>query len=276
MLKKPITHEVLVRSQVINVAIYGDVPERTLKELAVEAKNELLAYDEISQINLAGVRDYEIAIHVSEEALLQYGLSLEEIAALVARNCVDVPAGTLKTQREELTLRTKGQKYNAQEFEDLVIIAHPDGTLVTLGQIAQVTDGFEDDIKFGRFQGSPAAILEVYKTTNQDTSTIARIVRDYVAKKQSEIPNKARNINLGGQFPGSGRTNFHASGKRHSGYVAGGTGFVSVSGLQSFPLCSSGYTSILCGFPDRHAPDRANPEHDNPFWINHGHRDYCR
>lgn len=186
--ERPVIAELLIREQVINVAVHGNAPERTIKEVAVEIKDELLDNESISQITLAGVRDYEISIQVSQEALLQYGLTLQDVTTVVSRNCLDVPAGTLRTRGEELTLRTTGQRYTAREFENLVAIARPDGTLITLGQIAKVSDGFEENYKSGRFQGQPAAVLEVFKTANQNTATIAAAVRDYIERKQAELP----------------------------------------------------------------------------------------
>ncbi|MCP4589759.1 MAG: efflux RND transporter permease subunit [bacterium] len=186
--ERPVFEEVLIRDQVINVALYGRASERTLKEWAVEIKDDLLAGGLVSQVVLTGVRDYEIAIQVSREALLQYGLSLADVSAVVARNCLDVPAGTLRTDREELTLRTTGQRYTAREFEDLVVIARPDGTMIQLRQLATVSDGFADDPRSGRFQGHPAVVLQVFKTPAQDTATISAAVRDYVEQKQAELP----------------------------------------------------------------------------------------
>ncbi len=186
--EKPIVTEMLIREQVVNLAIYGQASERALKELALEIKNELISRHGIAQIDLTGVRDDEIAIELSRESLLRYNLSLQEVAAIVARNCLDLPAGTLRTDAEELTLRTIGQRYTAQQFEDLVLIAQPDGTLIKLGQVARVTDGFAEDFKSGRFQGQPAAMLEIFKTPKQDISAIVSAVRNYVEWKRPQIP----------------------------------------------------------------------------------------
>lgn len=188
--ERPLVSEMLAREQVINVAVHGEVSERTIKEYANEIKNELLSGGKVSQVRVRGVRDDEISIQVSREALLQYGLTLDAVATVVARNCVDIPAGTLRTDREELALRTTGQRYSAREFEDLVIIARPDGTLVRLGHLAKVTDGFADDFRLGRFQGQPAAVLDIFKTPDQDTSSIARTVRDYVTWKRGQLPER--------------------------------------------------------------------------------------
>ncbi len=186
--ERPLVSEMVVREQVIKVAVHGKASERAIKEYAREIKDELLSGGRVSQVRVGGVRDDEIAIQVSREALMQYGLTLDAVAAVVARNCVDLPAGNLRTDHEELALRTTGQRYTAGEFEDLVIIAQPDGTLVRLGHLATVTDGFADDFRLGRFQGQPAAVLEIFKTPDQDISSIARTVRDYVSWKRGQLP----------------------------------------------------------------------------------------
>ncbi len=92
---EPVTRLSIIRLEVINVAIYGDVPERTLKRFAQEVRDDLESFPEVSQVSLSGVRDDEIIIEVSEEALRAYDLSLSRIMAVVAKSSLDLPAGPL-------------------------------------------------------------------------------------------------------------------------------------------------------------------------------------
>ena len=184
----PVVSERLVRNQVINIAVSGDVSESTLKSLANKIRSDLIADPDISQVSLVGVRDYEISIEVSEQALQRYGLSLAEVMAAVSRSSLDLPAGTLRTRDEEITLRTIGQRYTGAEFADMVIISAPDGTLIRLGQIATVHDSFEETTRQGWFNGRPGVMIGVYKTATQDTSTIAGKVRQYVQTSQDDLP----------------------------------------------------------------------------------------
>lgn len=186
--KRPVVREMVYRTQVILVTVSGDIPRRTLYETAREIHDELLDFKEISLVHLSGVPDSEIRIEISESALQRYDLSLRDVAAVVAKNTMDLPAGSLRTREEEITLRTVGQRYTAQEFEDLVLIARPDGTLVRLGQVASVTDGFSESELGGRFDGTTAAVVHVMKTPEQDASLIAQRVRAYVERKQAELP----------------------------------------------------------------------------------------
>jgi multidrug efflux pump subunit AcrB len=186
--KRPVVQEMVYRTQVILVTVSGDIPVRTLYETAREIHDELLDLPGISLVQLSGVPDSEITIEISESALQRYNLSLRDVAAVVAQNTMDLPAGSLRTRDEEITLRTVGQRYTAREFEDLVLIARPDGTLVRLGQVASVSDGFAETERGGRFDGTTAAGVRVLKTPEEDASLIARQVRAYVERKQADLP----------------------------------------------------------------------------------------
>ena len=185
--EKPVVKKLELRTEVINIAVYGDIPERTLKRFAQEVRNDLLAYPEISQVALWAVRDDEIIIEVSEEALLAYGLSMSQLMAVVAKSSLDLPAGVIRTADEEVMLRVTGQRYTAIDYEDLVVIENRDA-VVRLGDIATVREGFEEETRRGRFNGRPAAIVAVYKTPEQDSTIIARIVREYVEARQAWLP----------------------------------------------------------------------------------------
>ena len=187
--EKPVISEKVIRNEVINIAVYGNVGERTLKRMAQEVKTDLLADPAITQVSLSGVRDDEIIVEVSDEALAAYNLSLERVMAVIARSSLDLPAGAIRSADEELTLRITGQRLAAADYEDMVVVEHR-GTVVRLGEIATVREGFEEIAASGRFKGEPAALVAVFKTPEQDASEIARIVREYVEARQAWLPER--------------------------------------------------------------------------------------
>lgn len=175
------------RPEVISVALYGDVGERTLKAFAKEVRDDLRAMGAISQVSMSGAREEEIIIELSETSLRRYDLTFDQIIASIARSSLDLPAGQLRTAGEEVALRVTGQRFTAHDYEDLVVIERPDA-LVRLKDVATVREGFEDVTKLGRFNGEPAVLVNVYKTPREDTTEIAALVRDYVADKKASIP----------------------------------------------------------------------------------------
>ncbi|MGD2111486.1 MAG: efflux RND transporter permease subunit, partial [Phycisphaerae bacterium] len=185
--REPVIREAVSKTTVVNVAVFGELEERTLKQLARQVRDDLIAQSGISQVSLSGDRREEIIIEVSEEALLAFDLSLADVMGVVARSSLDVPAGVIRTADEEFTLRIAGQRYTAREYEAL-IVRERGGAVVRLEDVATVRDGFEETVIRGAFNGQPAVVVEVFKTPDEDTTKIARIVRAYVEDRQPSLP----------------------------------------------------------------------------------------
>ena len=186
--EKPIVTLVEARNQVVDVVIFGNTTERTLKVLAEKVRDDLLAMNEITYVVIDGTRPYEISIEVSERDLLAYGLTLEQVAAAVRANSLDLPGGSVKTDAGEILVRTQGQRYTGAEFGSIVVITAPDGTEVPLSRIATVRDGFEDiDVGF-KMDGKPAASVKVYRTGDQGVLTVTGAVKDYVDRMKDQLP----------------------------------------------------------------------------------------
>ena len=184
----PIVQEVLIRMQVINVSVSGDMDERTLKALAQEVRDELVALDGISQADLKSVRPYEIAIEVSEDTLRRYGLTFDDVARAVRRSSLDMPGGSVKAESGEILLRTTGQVYRGEEYESLTLLTRADGSRIRLGDVARVLDGFEETDQWSRFDGQPTAMVQVYRVGDENAPDVSRVVEDYVAEKRERLP----------------------------------------------------------------------------------------
>ncbi len=179
--EEPIVTEVTNRQQALQVALYGDATERSLKELAQRTKDDLTQDPQISFIQIGGVRDYEISVEVSRTDLRKYGMTLGEVSGLVRQSSLDLPGGSIETEDEEITVRTEGQNYTQTDFEDIVLLSREDGTNVQLGDIAQVEDGFaENSDLITRFNGKPAAILNVFRTGDEQVLAVEETVKNYL------------------------------------------------------------------------------------------------
>lgn len=186
--ERPVTAEVSLRSDVIAVALYGDVPEGTIKNLAQRLKDEMSGLPDVTAVEVYGVRDPEVHIEIPEKTLREYGLTLGQVSTAVQKGGLDLPAGSVKTGQGEVLVRSKGRRYYARDYADIALLSRNDGSKVTLGQIAKLSDGFADVDVFSRFNGKPAAILWVYRVGDQSALTVARTIKDYVAKIRPTLP----------------------------------------------------------------------------------------
>jgi multidrug efflux pump subunit AcrB len=186
--EKPVITKILARYGVISVVVYGEVSERALREQAEAVRDELLEIPQITQVDLGGVRPYEISIEIPEENLRRYNLTLDQVADRVRRASLDLPGGKIKTGTSEILIRTKERRYTGDEYKRIAIISRPDGTEVTLGEIAEVRDTFRDTDLRARFDGMPAATVQVFRVSDQKPTQISRIVKEYVEGKRLELP----------------------------------------------------------------------------------------
>jgi multidrug efflux pump subunit AcrB len=186
--EKPEVREITRKSRVINVALYGDAQESTIKHLAEKIKDEITNLPGITLAELRGIRTAEVSIEISEETLRRYGLTLGQVAEAVRKGSLDLPAGRIKTSGGEILIRTKGRRYYADDYADVAVITRADGTKVTLGQIARLQDGFEDVDISSRFQGKPAAFIEVFRVANQNALKVADTVKTYLGEIGPTLP----------------------------------------------------------------------------------------
>ncbi len=186
--EEPEVQELTNRQQVISLAIHGNVDEQVLKELANRIKDDLTVNPEMSFVRVSGVRDYEVSIEVSEENLRAYGLSLPQVAAIVRQGSLDLPGGTVETESEEILIRTEGQNYTKADYENLIVLARPNGTKVQLGDIATVRDGFQDADLITEFDGEPAAFVEIFRTSDEQVLEIVDVVYAYVEEARRSLP----------------------------------------------------------------------------------------
>jgi len=186
--EKPIIQEMTQRIQVISVGIYGDAPESTIKYLAEKAKDDITSLPGVTSADVLGVRNGEIHIEISEETLRRYDLTLGQVANTIKLASFDLPAGSVKTKGGEILIRTKGRLYYADEFADISVITRTDGSKVTLGQIASLSDGFEDVDLFARFQGKPAAMIQVFRVADQSALDVAEKVKQYIIDVAPSLP----------------------------------------------------------------------------------------
>ncbi len=174
---------------VIRMALAGPVSERELKELALGARDELLALSAVREVEIQYPRNYEVSVEVSETALRRYGLNFADVARAVDQGSVNLPAGKLRAADGDVQVQTRGQADSKRDFSDLAVISGADGTRVRIGDVASVTDGFEELEFSSRFDGLPSLQLEIRLTaTEPDIIATSEAVNAYADGLRARLP----------------------------------------------------------------------------------------
>ncbi|MBB1303413.1 MAG: efflux RND transporter permease subunit [Pseudoalteromonas rhizosphaerae] len=186
--EKPVVALAERKREVIAVTVASDYGEKETREYAEQVRDQLLRLPSVTQVELSGVRDYELAIEVSQDTLRQYSLSLSDISRAISNSSTDISAGNLKTQGGDVLIRSKGQAYRKDEFARIAVKNQRDGTIIRLGDIATIRDDFEETPVRTRFNGKQAAFIDVYRIGPQSAITVADEVKEYIEGQQSKLP----------------------------------------------------------------------------------------
>jgi len=186
--EEPQVKVLTLRRRGLTLAIYGETRESILHEIAEQFRDRLLQDAEITQVELTGVRPLEISIDVSKENLRRYHLTIGDIAQRIAKASIELPGGSIKTDSGEILIRMKTRKDYGQDFSSIPIITTSDGSQVLLGQIANITDGYEDNDYSATYNDKPAVLVQVYSVGEQTPIQISAAVQRYVQQINPELP----------------------------------------------------------------------------------------
>lgn len=174
--------------EVLSLVIYGVAKSNVLHELAEQLRNRLLQDPAITQVELEGVNPLEISINVSQENLRRYQLSLSEIALRIQNASVDLPGGSVKTSAGEILIRMKERKDFGLQFASIPIITANNGSVVRLGDIASIDDGYEHSDYSATYNGKPAVMVQVYSVGIQTPIQVSDAVKKHLDRVREELP----------------------------------------------------------------------------------------
>ncbi len=183
--------EVRLQSQereVMSVVLYGEVDIWSLRQLAERLRDQLLSEAEITQVSLDRVPDYVTHVEIPRERLRHYGLTLGQVADVIARSSEDVPAGAVETRGGEILLRMKERKQFSEEFGEIEVVESADGSAVRLSDIAEIRDGFEERGFHSQFNQMPAVELLVFRVGEQSPLEVSEAVYRVMGSFEEGLP----------------------------------------------------------------------------------------
>ena len=178
----------MLRNVATVAVVSATASEPDLRRAAELVRERLLAQPTVSHVDLFGVRDYEVTIEVSEAALLRNDLTVEEVATALRRASVNQTSGELRTGAGGVLIRTSAKRQQAAQFADIAVLTRPDGSMLRLGDVAEIHDGFVDDELVSQIDGRPAVFLRVRESDAGDPQVVAAAEAVMAAAAEVELP----------------------------------------------------------------------------------------
>lgn len=173
---------------ILDLALFGPQGVDPLYDMADRELSERLSRVEgVASVDVVGGREAEVVVSVDPERLAGYGVTLQDVVDLIRAENVSVPSGRITESRADIPVRVMGEYSSAAEIEDLRLFL-PGGGVVRLGELATVTEGFEDTSQLARYNGNPAVSIAIRKTSDANTVTTAEGVRKELEAIRADLP----------------------------------------------------------------------------------------
>ncbi len=179
--EKPVVVAPKPTGGVVTLAVVGDVGPLALRRAAEEIERDLLTQPGVSLVSLSGDRDYEISIEVSEATLRRYDLTFGDVGDAVRQSSLDLAGGSIASDSGEVLLRTNKKRQTGAAFETIVVRTLPDGSVITLADVAEVRDGFVRERLINLYNGRPAVFVDVKRAEAEDVLKVKAAVDEFLA-----------------------------------------------------------------------------------------------
>lgn len=184
--KEPIVQEVDTSSMPIFVVnLFGDVPERTLQNIAKELQQRIEGIASILAADISGERTDVLEAVVDPTLLESAGITFDELAAAISRNNQLVTAGSLETSNGQFNVKLPGLIEDANDLSELVVRADATGAVVRMSDIAVVRRTYKDPQSYARYNNNRSVSIEITKRNGENILDTISSVRSVVEEFQA-------------------------------------------------------------------------------------------
>lgn len=169
-----------------------ELSTESLNRYAEKVKSRIARDRRIALVKLRGFSDREILIQINEYQLQKYGLTVNDINQAIRSQSIDSPAGSLESRNGSILVRYNEQRKTLVEFSSLIVYSDSEGGTLSLGDIATISYHYEKQEDKIIFNGQRAALLDMIKTTSQDSLRVMDAVNQNLQRELKLAPKGIR------------------------------------------------------------------------------------
>lgn len=169
-----------LRSDTISLRAMSDIADTLLAQ-------RLSQISGVGRVSVLGGLKPAVRIQADLARLAAYGIAMEDLRSAIASANVSGPKGSLDGAQQSYIIAANDQIAAAEAYRP-IIIAYRNGSPVTIGDVAQIVDGLENDRTGGWYQGTPAVIIDIQRQPGANVIDVVKQIRAEIPKVQRAIP----------------------------------------------------------------------------------------
>src|SRR5712672_1142585 len=174
---------------VLTLALTSDtISLRAMSDLADTILGQRLSQiSGVGRVAVLGGLKPAVRVQADLARLAAYGISMEDLRNAIAGANVSGPKGSLDGAQQSYTIAANDQVAAAEAYKP-IIIAYRNGSPVTIGDVAIIVDGLENDRTGGWYQSTPAVIIDIQRQPGANVIDVVGQIRAEIPKLQRSIP----------------------------------------------------------------------------------------
>lgn len=141
----PVIDKARMQDHALWIQLYGNADRGTLQGLAEDLKSDLLSQSAIRDLEIKAKIDPMISVEVNESMLQAYGLTLTDVSDAINAESSTSISTSLRNGDKTVRLKVSEQAYEIEDFKAIPLLTTANGSQITLGDVATITDTFEED-----------------------------------------------------------------------------------------------------------------------------------
>jgi multidrug efflux pump len=174
---------------VLTLALTSDtISLRAMSDIADTILGQRLSQiSGVGRVAILGGLKPAVRVQADLARLASYGIAMEDLRNAIAGANVSGPKGSLDGAQQSYTIAANDQIAAAEAYKP-IIIAYRNGSPVTIGDVATIIDGLENDRTGGWYQGTPAVIIDIQRQPGANVIDVVQQIRAEIPKVQRLIP----------------------------------------------------------------------------------------
>ena len=170
--------------------------EEIRRIIDLEMKEPLGRVEGVSNVEVSGGRERKILVELDQSRMQAYGVSSEQVVRVLGDNNLNLLAGSIDQGKYEYLVRTIGQFGNVAGLKKIGIVAMKDGSVLQLGDLAQVRDSFLEPAGYARYDTAPTVSIYVHKDRQANTIEVCEGIKAMVERLERNLPSDIRMVTV--------------------------------------------------------------------------------
>jgi len=168
---------------ILQLGLSGNMkPTEFYKLVEDRIQPQLAKVQGVGQITLVGGEEREVKVNVDPERLQAYGLSLAQVTQAIISANQDFPTGKIETTEQQYSLRVAAKFASLGQIRQQVISYLPNGSRVTVADVAEVENGIAEQTTLNRINGRSSIGVIIQKQADANAVDVSEKVRAAISE----------------------------------------------------------------------------------------------